>query len=152
MAQPGGYQQGRGGMVAQPGGYQAAQPGGYQQGRGRGHNTGRGRYGRRRNVGRGRTAFANYIPTGHGNTGGYVGLNAHRPFQSNLVKVHNNWNICYSCGFDVEDGHDLMMCHFDWRKQDHDVHFTRANAQQKLTMGCNACTRGMHKSILPGQA
>ena len=157
VAQPGTYQ---GTRVAQPGGYQdggrgynVTQPGGFQQGRGYGRTGGRGRYGRRANRGRGRTAFADYVPGGRG--GGYSatgGANQHRPFQSNLVKVHNNWNVCYSCGFDVEDGHDSMTCHMDWRKPGHDVYFTRANAQQKLNAGCNACTRGMHKSILPGQA
>ena len=159
VAQPGGYQ---GNRVAQPGGYQqggrtstVAQPGGFQQGRGYGRTGGRGRYGRRTNRGgRGRTAFADYVPNGRGGSyysaaGGQV---QHRPFQSNLVKVHNNWNVCYTCGFDVEDGHDSMTCHMDWRKPGHDVYFTRANAQQKLDAGCNACTRGMHKSILPGQA
>ena len=155
VAQPGGY---HGGCVAQPGGYQqgrgatVAQPGGFSQGRGYGR--GRGRYGRRPNRGgRGRTAFADYVPSGRG--GAYSatgGANTHRPFQSNLVKTHNNWNVCYSCGFDVEDTHDSMSCHMDWRKPGHDVYFTRANAQQKLDAGCNACTRGMHKSILPGQA
>jgi hypothetical protein len=35
--------------------------------------------------------------------------------------------VCYSCGFDVEDGHNSQTCHFDWRKPNHDVTFTRAN-------------------------
>ena len=147
MAQPGGYQQGgRGSTVAQPGGF--------QQGRGYGRTGGRGRYGRQSNRGRGRTtAFADYVPGGRGgNYSASGGPIAHRPFQSNLVKVHNNWNVCYSCGFDVEDGHDSMTCHMDWRKPGHDVYFTRANAQQKLDAGCDTCTRGIHKSILPGQA
>ena len=158
VAQPNGYQ---GSRVAQPGGFQqgtrgntVAQPGGYSNGRGYGR--GRGRYGRRSNRGgRGRTAFADYVPSGRGGSYGATsatGGNAHRPFQSNLVKTHNNWNVCYSCGFDVEDGHDSMTCHMDWRKAGHDVYFTRANAQQKLDAGCNASTRGIHKSILPGQA
>ncbi len=69
---------------------------------------------------------------------------------SNLVKVHNNWNVCYTCGFDVEDGHTSMTCHMDWRKRTHDVTFTRDNAQQKLAQGCDACMRGMHKTLLPG--
>ena len=158
VAQPGGYQ---GNRVAQPGaGYQqggrgtaVAQPGGFQQGRGYSRG-GRGRYGRRSSTrGRGRTAFADYVPAGRNGTySASGGPPAHRPFQSNLVKAHNNWNVCYSCGFDVEDGHDSMTCHLDWRKPGHDVYFTRANAQQKLDAGCNACTRGIHKSILPEQA
>ena len=141
VAQPGGYQQGRGGTVAQPGGF--------QQGRGYGRNGGRGRNGRQSNRGRGRTAFADYVQGGRGGAGATT--NATRPFQSNLVKVHNNWNVCYSCGFDIEDGHSSRTCPSDWRKPGHDEYFTRANAQQKLDAGCYASTRGMHKSILPGQ-
>ena len=30
----------------------------------------------------------------------------------NPVKQYNNWNVCYSCGFDVEDRHTSMTCHF----------------------------------------
>jgi hypothetical protein len=144
VAQPGGYQQGRGNSVAQPGGNNC----------GRGYGRGRGRYSRRTNRGgRGRTAFADYVPSGRGSLyGASGGTNTHRPFQSNMVKTHNNWNVCYSCGFNVEDGHDSMPCHMDWRKPGHNVYFTRPNAQQKLDAGCNACTRGIHKSILPGQA
>ncbi len=32
-----------------------------------------------------------------------------QPF-SNMVKHHANWNVCYSCGFDVADGHTSMSC------------------------------------------
>ena len=129
--------------------------GGFQQGRGGGRNYGRGRsYGGRgrgsRRNGRGRTAFADYVPQGQGY--GNNAAAAHRPFQSNLVKTHNNWNVCYSCGFDIEDGHNSNTCHMDWRKPTHDVTFTRENAQLKLAQGCDACTRGMHKTMLPGQA
>jgi hypothetical protein len=121
--------------------------GGFQQGRGGGRSYGRGRtYGRgrgpRRN-GRGLTAFADYVPQGRGYE--HNAAAAHRPFQSNLIKSHNNWNVCYSCGFDVEDGHTS-------RKPTHDVTFTRENAQMKLAQGCDACTRGMRKTMLPGQA
>ena len=120
---------------------------GGSRGAGRGRTYGRGRGTRRQ--GRGRTAFADYIPLGRGQMGSPTPI-SHRPFQSNLVKKHNNWNVCYSCGFDVEDGHTSATCHMDWRKADHDVTFTRDNAQHKLTQGCNACTIGMHKTLLPG--
>jgi hypothetical protein len=117
--------------------------GGRGGGRGRGRRYGRGRANWQK---RGRMAFADYVPQGRG-VGGYMGgtpQNAPNP-----VKVHNNWNVCYSCGFDVEDGHTLQTCHFDWRKPTHNVTFTRANAQQKLAQGCDASTRGMHKTMLP---
>lgn len=136
------------------GGYSGTQ-GGYSNGRGGGRGGGRGQsYGRGRGFrrqGRGRTAFADYVPQGRGYAGA-PNTNTHRPFQSNLVKRHNNWNVCFSCGFDVEEGHTSATCHMDWRKADHDVTFTRGNAQQKLAAGCNACTIGMHKTLLPGNA
>jgi hypothetical protein len=138
----------------QGGGNLGTPRGGFQQGRGGGRGFGRGRtYGRGRGArrsGRGLTAFADYVPQGRGYGGNSAA--AHRPFQSNLVKSHNNWNVCYSCGFDVEDGHTSSTCHMDWRKPTHDVSFTRENAQLKLSQGCDACTRGMHKTMLPGQA
>ena len=131
------------------GGFQQARTaGGFQQGRGgvrgRGRSYGGGR-GRRQN--RGRTAFADYVPHGRGYGGAAAPANPPNPY-----KIHNNWNVCYSCGFDVEDTHNSQTCHFDWRKPTHDVTFTRANAQQKLAQGCDACTKGMHKTMLPGQA
>ena len=145
-----GYQ-GHGNAGGYGGGFQNGRSsGGFQQGRGYARARGRGyggRSGRRQN--RGRTAFADYVPHGRG-YGGYTDAPAaNRP---NPVKIHNNWNVCYSCGFDVEDGHTSQTCHFDWRKPNHDVTFTRANAQQKLAQGCDACTKGMHKTMLPGQA
>jgi hypothetical protein len=30
----------------------------------------------------------------------------------NIYKVHNNWNVCFSCGFDIEDGHTSITCPF----------------------------------------
>jgi hypothetical protein len=138
----------------QGGGNAGANRGDFQQGRGGGRGYGRGRThgrgrGSRRN-GRDLTAFADYAPQGRGYGGNTAP--AHRPFQSNLIKSHNNWNVCYLCGFDVEDGYTSNTCHMDWRKPTHDVTFTRENAQFKLSQGCNACTRGMHKTMLPGQA
>jgi hypothetical protein len=26
-------------------------------------------------------------------------------YRSNIIKLFANWNVCYSCGFDIEDGH-----------------------------------------------
>ena len=145
-----GYQ-GGGNAGGHGGGYQQGRSsGGFQQGRGGGRGRGRsygGARGRRQN--RGRTAFADYVPQGRG-YGGYT--NTAPANTPNPYKVHNNWNVCYSCGFDVEDGHNSQTCHFDWRKPTHDVTFTRANAQQKLAAGCDACTKGMYKTMLPTQA
>jgi hypothetical protein len=134
------------------GGYQH----GYQQGRCGGRSTGHPRNGRNNNRrGHGCTPFADHMAAqscGYGGgtsafppTGGIT----QQPFQSNLVKQHNNWNGCYLCGFDVEDNHTSMTCPLGWRKPPHDVTLTRDNAQTFLAMGCNACTEGMHKTLLP---
>jgi hypothetical protein len=68
---------------------------------------------------------------------------------SNVTKKVNNCNVCYSCGFDVEDGHRSMTCPAHWRKPMHVKGFTRANAQSYIGTGYNACTKGMHKNVLP---
>jgi hypothetical protein len=47
---------------------------------------------------------------------------------SNVYKRYKNWNVCYLCGFDIEDGHTLMTCPF-W-KGSHQTGLTRENAQQ----------------------
>lgn len=67
------------------------------------------------------------------------------PF-SNTVKRYHNWNACYSCGFDVADGHTSMTCPFHLRRPSHDVNFTRQNAQQYIDLGHPCSTRGKHKT------
>ena len=69
------------------------------------------------------------------------------PDFSNIYKRHNNWNVCFSCGFDIEDGHTSATCPF--KKANHQQSFTRDNAQQFIATGYDPCTRGMHKTILP---
>jgi hypothetical protein len=70
-----------------------------------------------------------------------------QPF-SNLVKCHANWNMCYSCGFDVADGHMSMSCPAHLRKVSHGIYFTRQNAQRYIDLG-PCCTRIKHKTQLP---
>jgi hypothetical protein len=131
--------------------------GGRRPGRGRGRGRG----------GRGRTPFADYMRM-QGSTGATIP--GHMvpygggvvPFQqavltgppqvrnpdfSNIYKRHNNWNVCFSCGFDIEDGHTSATCPF--KKANHQQSFTRENAQQFIAAGYDPCTRGMHKTILP---
>ncbi len=121
----------------------------------------RGRTGSR-GGGRGRGAFANQMPGGNGGIlpfvggppGAFVpptGARVNAPFQSNLTKKHANWNVCWSCGFGVEDGHTLATCPTHWRKTDHQVGFTRGNVQQWINQGYPPCTKGMHKTKLPTQ-
>ena len=62
------------------------------------------------------------------------------PAYSNKQKWYNNWNVCYSHGFDVEDWHTSATC--GTRKMDHQEGFTRDNAQAYIT-------KGMHRNIMP---
>ena len=143
---------------------QAAFNGSRRGGRGRGRSRG----------GRGRTPFADHLrmtggspalqgsvfPIQRGGTqvppmqGGpqltpFIGgqQRPRNPDYSNIYKRYNNWNACFSCGFDIEDGHTSATCPF--RKANHQVSFSRENAQQFIAAGYDPCTRGMHKSVLP---
>jgi hypothetical protein len=70
------------------------------------------------------------------------------PPHSNVTKRFNNWNACYSCGFDVADWHNSQTCNN--RKPSHNEAYTRANAQDFLNRGdLGVCTAGIHKTQLP---
>jgi len=71
------------------------------------------------------------------------------PLYSNLTKKFVNWNACYSCGFDVPDGHTSQTFPHHLRKPDHDIHFTRQNAQQYIDQGYNCATKYRHKTVFP---
>ena len=73
-------------------------------------------------------------------------LQCHNANFSNIYKLNNNWNVCFSCGFDVEDGHTSSTCPFKkWNRQDL---YTRDNAQHFIAAGYVPCTKGMNKSVL----
>jgi hypothetical protein len=129
-----------------------------------GHRVGRGQ-GRGRRGGQNRTPFAdamrgtgavappmtNMVPYG-GGTGQLPAAPGGQPHHHNaeflnIYKQHNNWNVCFSCGFDVEDRHTPGTCPF--KKWNHQVSYTRNNAQQFIAAGYDPCTKGMHKSVLP---
>ncbi len=67
----------------------------------------------------------------------------------NFVKRFAN-NVCYSCGFDVEDGHTSATCPRERQKPTHQEAYTRENAQGYITAGWDTCTKGKHKNLLPG--
>jgi hypothetical protein len=71
--------------------------------------------------------------------GGFQNLNTQHmhPPHSNVTKKNNYWNVCYSCGFDIEDGHTLMTCPADWRKPTHVTGFTRNNSKSYIARGYN---------------
>jgi hypothetical protein len=45
------------------------------------------------------------------------------PMYSNIIKTYANWNVCFSCGFDVEDGHTSKTCPAPWRRANHQEGF-----------------------------
>jgi hypothetical protein len=67
----------------------------------------------------------------------------------NIMKKFANWNVCYSCSFDVENGHTSMTCPSHLRKASHAVYFTRQNIQQYIALGLLCCTKNRHKARLP---
>ncbi len=91
-----------------------------------------------------RTPFADYTARAGGGGGGipaFVPMVAPggtparntTPMFSNIVKRYNNMNACFSCGFDVEDGHTSRTCPYE----------------QYIDAGYNACTKAKHKTQLP---
>jgi hypothetical protein len=69
----------------------------------------------------------------------------HQQPYSNVVKHYSNWNTCYSCGFDVADGHTSMLCPLHLRKDTHDISFNRRNSQQYINLGHPCSMRHRHK-------
>jgi hypothetical protein len=130
---------GRGGGTPNNWGYNGGYTAGYNPQTGRGR-TGRGRTYRNR---RGRGSFAEAA-------GGIVPLGTPQG-GPNPVKRFNNWNYCYSCGFDVEDGHTSMTCPQTWRRAGHQITCTRENYNQFLAAGHTPSVKAMHKNQLPPQ-
>ena len=115
-------------------------------GQGQGHGRGRGRSPPGFATGRGppiRSITAGRAPGYMGPPtigGGYYApkpqaQHVQPPPYSNLMKKFANWNACYSCGFDVAEGHTSQTCPQHLRKPDHDIYFTRQNAQQYIDQG-----------------
>ena len=124
------------------------------QGRGRGRGRGWGTGGRGPPImlftaGRGAPGYMGPPTVG----GGYFTSPPHaqniQPPYSNLTKKFANWNACYSCGFDIPEWHNSQTCPPTSRKPDHDVHFTRQNAQQYVNQGYACATRNRHKNVFP---
>ena len=67
----------------------------------------------------------------------------------NIVKRYANMNVCFSCGFDVENGHTSRTCPQAWRRANHQEAYDRSNAQQYIDAGYDACTKAKHKTQLP---
>ena len=61
----------------------------------------------------------------------------------NSNKQYNNWNMCFSCGYDIPIWHTSATC--DNRKPGHQVGCNRSNAEQYTTVGHYVSTKGAHK-------
>ena len=92
---------------------------------------------------------------GYGPSGGYIPCgppaqaNAQQQPFSNVTKRYSNWNACYSCGFDVANGHTSMLCPPHLRKAMHQIGFNWQNAQQYIDLGHPCSTRNRHKTQFP---
>jgi hypothetical protein len=64
-----------------------------------------------------------------------------------LIKRFANWNACFSCDFDVAEGHTSARCPFDWRKPNHQIKYTCENAALYGAYGPS--TKGQHKTQFP---
>ena len=87
-------------------------------------------------------AAGGYPGAGHFNGGcsGFQGCRAPtnaqaQPPYSNIVKRYANWNVCYSCSFDIANGHTNMSCPPHLCKATHQIGFNCQNAQQYIYLG-----------------
>jgi hypothetical protein len=106
------------------------------------------------------TLFANYVARQAGGglpaitaqqTPGmtFMGAGPANASHSNIIKPYANMNACFSCSFDVEDGHTLKTCPTIWRCRNHQEGYNRSNSQQFIAAGYNVCMKAMHKMQYP---
>ena len=65
----------------------------------------------------------------------------------NPNKFFNNWNYCFSCGYDIPYWHTSATCNN--KKRNHQPGCTRQNVAQYEAMGHQCSKVGIHKTILP---
>jgi len=133
----------------------------YQPYQGRGWG-GRGRGGR--NVGRGtrsrknRLAYASQppvqqIPQGYGvqQVQGWQQGQGGRgnTTQKTYRKFYNNWNMCYSCGFDVPHWHTSKTCPQECRRAGHQENCDRGNYKSYVQAGHGVRLKKEDAHILP---
>ena len=72
------------------------------------------------------------------------------------VKTHtkkwNNWNACYSCGFDVPKWHTSTTCPWECRKDHHQEGYTHEKYEKYVQAGWRPSKVRKHKKylLLPG--
>jgi hypothetical protein len=135
-----------------------------RQGR-RGGRGGRGRQSRGGELGQ-RTSFANHMQNqaqGRGRRGSNGGIpiapggaefvgqpETQAEAYSNITKMFANWNVRYTCGFDIKDGHTLVTCPQGWCKTKHQEGFDWNNAQAYINARWKPSTKGRHETQFPG--
>lgn len=73
----------------------------------------------------------------------------HNPAFSNITKNFNNWNMCYTCGWDVEGWHNSQTCNVQHTNPGHQQGCTRENAKAYMDAGHRVSRKAMHKTKLP---
>jgi hypothetical protein len=143
-AMPTAFNMGRGGCVGRGG------RGGQSRGGGRGQRTPFATHLQNQAQGRGGSGNNGGIPIAPGGAG-IVGQPATQAAAySNVTKMFANWNVCYTCEFDIEDGHTSVTCPRGWCKPNHQEGFDRSNAQAYINAGWKPSTKGRHKTQFPG--
>jgi hypothetical protein len=98
-------------------------------------------------------AVTNLVPYGGGATQLTAAPGVHQqcrnPDFSNIYKVHNNWNVCFRCRFDIEDGHTPITC--PSKSGITRICSHAKNARHFIVVGYNPCTKGIHKTVLPSR-
>ena len=69
--------------------------------------------------------------------------------QRTYRKYYNNWNMCYSCGFDVPLWHTSKTCPQECRRAGHQENCDRGNYKGYLQAGHNVRVKKEDAHILP---
>ena len=80
---------------------------------------------------------------------GAAAANNNRPAFSNKVKFYNNWNMCYTCGFDVPNWHTSATCDNPEKREGHTARCTRQTCEAYIASGYPVCKVAKHKDQLP---
>ena len=67
----------------------------------------------------------------------------------NPNKWFNNWNYCYTCGYDVAAWHNSQTCPQSYRKKGHQEGCTKELCGAYLAAGHRPSKSGQHKNVLP---
>jgi hypothetical protein len=70
-----------------------------------------------------------------------------KPQFTNTVKLFANQNVCFTCGFDVEDWHTSTTC--PNKKLGHQDGFSCSNYMEYKHANHKFCRKGMHKTMYP---